>query len=280
MKTRPLTYLLAGLLAGEILAAAPAISQLVAFKLTGDVTGQDNGTGVAATTVAKVNGNTPGNTCATHTWVASIDTSARGTCTQPAVGDISGVLGLSQGGTGQNAASAQALAYALKLPYVLKSSGTAVDDTAISTSEVNLASITVPALAANDSLEITTLWDTTGSTTTNTKNLVIRLSSASGCTPLSTCSAGTVFLNGVFNTSNLVSGQTTTIIRNTGATNSQVNFAPGTIFQTNGVSNGAVATAAVQTNAGSYINIDGITASSTSDHVTLKGYTVKIIPAN
>jgi hypothetical protein len=42
-----------------------------------------------APTVARVNGNTPGNSCATHQFENAIDTSARGSCAQPASSDLS-----------------------------------------------------------------------------------------------------------------------------------------------------------------------------------------------
>lgn len=199
-----------------------------------------------------------------------------GSPTTSAAALTTGTLPLPRGGTGQSAASAQALAYALKLPYVIAQSGSAVTNTAIGTSEVSMASVAIPALGPNDALRITILWDTTGSTATNTKTMNIRLAT-SGCTPLAACSTGSSLLGITFNTSSFVSGSTITIIRNAGATNAQVAHPAAGI---SGVGNAAsaFATAAVQTNAGGFLNINSTTATSSADTVKLVGYTIELIP--
>ncbi|HEY6417583.1 MAG TPA: hypothetical protein VIX59_01160 [Candidatus Binataceae bacterium] len=52
----------------------------------GDLSGASN-----AATVAKVNGNTPGGSCASHKWASSLSSSAVPTCTQPAASDVTGL---------------------------------------------------------------------------------------------------------------------------------------------------------------------------------------------
>lgn len=64
--------------------AQPDVSDLTG-NLAGDVTGSPTGN-----TVAKVNGNTPGVAGASHKFVASIDSSARGTLVQPDFSDLTG----------------------------------------------------------------------------------------------------------------------------------------------------------------------------------------------
>jgi hypothetical protein len=160
-------------------------------------------------------------------------------------------------------------------PQVLAQSNAAITNTAIGTGEVNMASIPIPAMGASDALRITTLWDTTGSAATNTKNLVIRLS-ATGCTSLAACVAGTVILNVTMNTASLISNSTMTIIRNAGATNAQVMHGSSNSFGVGAIT-AVPGSAAVQTNAGSFINIDSITATSSADTIKLLGYTVELI---
>lgn len=57
--------------------------------LTGDVT---SSTGSTATTVAKVNGNTPGGSCGANTFASSLSSSAVPTCTQPVSTNLSDVV--------------------------------------------------------------------------------------------------------------------------------------------------------------------------------------------
>jgi hypothetical protein len=56
-------------------------------QLGGDLSGTPS-----SATVAKVNGNTPGNSCSAHQYVNSISSSAVGSCAQPAFSDLSGSL--------------------------------------------------------------------------------------------------------------------------------------------------------------------------------------------
>lgn len=166
----------------------------------------------------------------------------------------------------------------LKTRRVLKESGVAVDNTGISTSEVNNASFQLPPLAANDAIIITALWDTTGSTATNTKHLIVRLSAA-GCTPLATCSTGNIYTDLTMNSASLVSAQTQTIIRNTAATNAQVGMGSGSTGL--GTGSGATLTSAIETNAGgAFININSTTTTSTNDHVKLIGYAIELVPGS
>jgi len=187
-----------------------------------------------------------------------------------------GRVPLVNGGTGQSAVSAQALAYALKLPYVIAQSGVAVTNTGIGTSEVNMASIPIPALGASDSLRITLLWDTSGSTASNAKSAVARLSTSACGTPLAACSAGSLVSNLNLNSASSVSAHAIVIVRNAGATNAQVFHTAG--IGSIGVSASASGSAAIETNAGSYLNIDSNTSASSSDTIKLLGYTVELIP--
>jgi hypothetical protein len=190
-----------------------------------------------------------------------------------------GTLDLARGGTGQSAATAQALAYALKLPYVIASSGAAVTNTAIGTSEVSMVAVPVPALAANDAIRITTLWDTTGSVATNTKHLIVRLSATACPTPLVACSTGSVILDLTMNSAALISEQPIMTIRNANATNAQIMF-PTANGSGIGQSSQATATAAIQTNAGGFLNINSTTTTASTDTVKLLGYTVELIPGS
>lgn len=153
-------------------------------------------------------------------------------------------------------------------------SGVTVTNTAISTSEVNLVSLALPPLQANDKLEVDTLW-TQGGTATNTHNIVIRLAT-SGCTTLTTCNTGTAFLNVNLNSSSLITARVLSAIWNTSATNSQVYFNnAGTAG--NGTSSAAIGTAAQQTNATPFVNINCTTASSTADSCAINAYSVRIV---
>lgn len=165
----------------------------------------------------------------------------------------------------------------VRIPYVLKQSGVAVSNTGIGTTEVNLVSIPIPALNANDVLRISTLWTTQG-TATNTKAVLIRLSAAA-CTPLTTCTSGAVQTNITLNTAALVSGSVSTVVRNANATNAQVanSATPATSI---GFSANQNASSAIQTNVGTFLNFDCTTTTAATDTCTLLGYTVEIVPGN
>lgn len=155
-------------------------------------------------------------------------------------------------------------------------SGTAVTNTAIGTSEVNMASVPFPPLAANDTLRITTFWDTSGSVATNDKRTAVRLSTTA-CTPLAACTAGSIATNFNMNTTGIITNNLVTTIRNSGATNAQV-MLPTAASTGFGPTNAASATIAVQTNAGGFVNIDSITATASTDTIRLLGYTIELIP--
>lgn len=159
-------------------------------------------------------------------------------------------------------------------PPTVYTSGVTVTNTAISTSEVNLVSLALPPLQANDKLEIDTLW-TQGGTATNTHSIVIRLST-SGCTTLTTCNTGTAILNVNLNSSSLITARVLTAMWNTSATNSQVYF-NNAASAGNGTSSAAIGTAAQQTNATPFININCTTASTTADSCAINGYSVRIV---
>lgn len=178
-----------------------------------------------------------------------------------------------------HAAGGTAILGGTRLARIIAVSGTVVTNTGIGTSEVNMASINLPAMGANDAIRVTTFWDTTGSTATNTKNLIVRLGS-SGCTPLGACSAGTPLVNLVANSSSLITWVNEKTVWNAGATNSQIFIHPN-VTSGLGSSNSAAITAAIQTNAGgAYINIDSITAATSADTIKLTGYVVEWIPGN
>lgn len=124
--------------------------------------------------------------------------------------------------------------------------------------EDTLATITLPAntLGPNGYLEIVTLW--THTTSANNKTLRVRF-------------GGTVFTVVVVTTS--VTTNTPTIIRNRGATNSQVGFVSGSNSGF-GTSGAAVITAAVDTTADVTILITGQKASA-GEVLTLEGYSIK-----
>lgn len=162
-----------------------------------------------------------------------------------------------------------------KAPAVVASSGVVITNTGIATTEVNHASVAIPDMGPNDSIEITSLWSTAG-TATNTKNILIRLSGNS-CTPGQACTNGSAVLNTTLNTTGGITQSTLTVVRNTGVTNAQVFFGNS---NTSGTGNAATAagTSAIETKNGGFINFDSITATSSADTVKLLGYTVKIIP--
>jgi hypothetical protein len=152
---------------------------------------------------------------------------------------------------------------------MIANSAAGITNTAIGTSEVNMASVAVPAMGPNDYLDIHTLW-TRGGTLTDTGDTWVRLGT-SGCTSLSGCSTGTAFDSVAASSSALTTLSQNTLIYNRGATNSQVgaNNAQQGGF---GSSSSAVTTGAIQTNAGSYVNIDSTTAISSADSVKLEAY--------
>jgi hypothetical protein len=151
-------------------------------------------------------------------------------------------------------------------------SGNAVTNTGISTSEVNLVSIPLPALGPNDKLEIDTLWGQ-GGTSTNTHNIVVRLSTTS-CAPLATCNSGGSLLNTNLNSSSLITAHVITSVWNANSTSSQSFFNSASNVG-NGPSSAAISTINIQTNSTPFININCTTASSTSDSCTIYGYSIK-----
>lgn len=163
-----------------------------------------------------------------------------------------------------------------RAPIVLAQSGAVVTNTGIGTSEVSMVAVPFPALRASDALRITTIWDTTGSVATNDKRPYIRISTTACPTSLVACSTGTLVNNSILNTAALVGASTITIIRNVAATNAQIFH---DVFTVSGVGGGsAPATAAVQTNAGGFININSRTITASTDSIKLVGYTVELIP--
>ncbi len=161
---------------------------------------------------------------------------------------------------------------------VVAQSGAPLTNTGISTSEVCLASIAIPAMGANDKLEITTDW-LTATSTTDTKHIIVRLA-ATACTPASvTGVTGTAFLDVNMNTTSLLTAGALTQIWNANATNAQVAFNASNSVGLGTSSASTMTTAAIQTNAGAFIQINSTTTTSSADSITLESYTVKLLRA-
>ncbi|HEX5454417.1 MAG TPA: hypothetical protein VFX06_11545 [Stellaceae bacterium] len=163
------------------------------------------------------------------------------------------------------------------VPFIAAQSGVAVTNTGIGTAEVNMASIHLPPLGPNDAIRITALWDTTGSVTTNSKKLVVRLS-PTACTPLSAtpCTSGDFAYAQSLVTAGAVSGDTVTVIRNAGARNAQVTRDWSNA--TYGLNGNPPKTMAIDTSAGAYILLNSQTVTATTDTIKLLGYTVEVLP--
>jgi hypothetical protein len=147
-------------------------------------------------------------------------------------------------------------------PIVLGSSSTPVDVTADVTTEVVLATITVPAntLGLNGKLRVTTTWGYTNGA--NDKILRVRFSGAAGTQYLSTTATTTA------------TNQIITIFGNAGATNSQRGFQGSNGVGTSG---SAIATSAADTTTATSIVISGQKEVG-SETLTLEGYTVEFLP--
>lgn len=173
--------------------------------------------------------------------------------------------------TGQGAATT------LSVPYVICQGGAGGWSTT-SASEHNLQNCTIPAntLGAGGALRIRTLWSMTGST--NAKTLTVRYGAGS-CVAGSACSNGTTWLTTSITSSGVTSLRCETMVWNRAATNSQVGGAgtAGCGDSSNGSGGGASITAAIDTTAASYVNIDGTT--NGTETITLEAYTVEILPA-
>lgn len=179
---------------------------------------------------------------------------------------------LAVAGVGLMAANTYSYAYR----RVLGQSGAGWTNTGVSTSEVALVSIAVPALNNNDSIQVTTLWSVSG-TATNSKFLVIRLSTTA-CVAQQVCSSGSLMLQTNMNATASVSAQVLTVMRNSNTTNAQklpnIAAANTLAVQSVGVTSYA---GALQTNAGSFLNFNSVTSAASTDSITLVGYTAELV---
>ena len=151
---------------------------------------------------------------------------------------------------------------------------TGYTNTGIDLNEVCVASVALPPMGAQDQLRISTYW-TKGGTLTNTTTPRIRLNTA-GCTPGTDSSAGTSIFGIAQSTSSSTSSFDSRIVANRNATNSQVTWVTSS-FTNTGINSGALATAAVQTNATPYINFTCQTNTSTADTCKLESYTIELL---
>jgi len=161
-------------------------------------------------------------------------------------------------------------------------SGIPVVNTGISTNEVSMASIEIPPMGPNDSLRITTMWDTSASNPTNKKILFVKWGRDACPTPLTACSplgnATPLYID--LNTPDQVSGQIVSYIRNANSQQAQV-YNNAALGKTGiGFSDGQHYTATVNTMIPTFVNINSQTFDSSGDTITLLGYTVEVIPGN
>jgi hypothetical protein len=157
--------------------------------------------------------------------------------------------------------------------HLVAGGATGWTDTAIGTSEVNLVSVALPPMGANDFIRAYTQW-TSGGTLTDTRTINLRLGT-SGCTSLSACSSGTSFIGMALSASNQTTVALPTFIYNRNATNSQVGLNGGTT-QPFGNSSGAFNTGSIDTSATPYINIDATTNTSSADSLKLEAYSIEL----
>lgn len=147
---------------------------------------------------------------------------------------------------------------AAKTVEVIASSGQAAAVLS-GTAEVALATIAIPAMGAKDILRITSLWSYTNSA--NAKTLRVRLGGLAGTAIFAT--APTTTAQAAFQQN----------IYNSNATNVQKMFNSSAPFS---ITTGALAAAAVQTNAGFDLVLSGQPANA-GETITLEGYTVELI---
>jgi hypothetical protein len=173
-------------------------------------------------------------------------------------GNVSaGTLAVARGGTG--AATARAAAAALKVPYVLASSGVQVTHTG-DTAEFVLATISIPAnsMGANGRLRILTHWSYTNSA--NSKSLRVRWGGSSG----TVCSSQSVTTTAAFGSE--------CFVQNRNATNSQVCG----MTVSSGLGTGTINTASQDTTGAIDLVITGQLTNS-AESVNLEGYCVELI---
>ncbi len=152
---------------------------------------------------------------------------------------------------------------------IIAQSGAASTNFSGSTSETNLAIVTVPAgiMNANGKLKVDVLWVYTGTAGAKTYNL--RVSTVSGAT-----TGGTNYSNNSFAASTLSAYVRDVCIWNANSTSSQVGFAQAST--TVGTSTLTVQTSTINTSNVFYLNINGILANS-ADAMQVLGYTVTLI---
>jgi hypothetical protein len=173
-------------------------------------------------------------------------------------GNVSaGTLAVARGGTG--ATTARAAAGALKVPYVLASSGVQVTHTG-DTAEFVLATISIPAnsMGANGRLRILTHWTYTNSA--NSKSLRVRWGGSSG----TVCSSQSVTTTAAFGSE--------CFVQNRNATNSQVCG----MTVSSGLGTGTINTASQDTTGAIDLVITGQLTNS-AESVNLEGYCVELI---
>lgn len=178
----------------------------------------------------------------------------------PAVNSTATPVPLAQGGTAQNAASSQALTFALGAPYVLCRNAAAASHTG-DTNETTIATCTVPAnsLGANGRLRVYSVWGYTNSA--NAKNLRVRFSTISGTAYAEVAPTTSTAIVLAFD------------IANRGATNSQV----GKPTASGSASGTAAITSAVATTASTTLVFTAQLASA-GETITLESSIVEVLP--
>ncbi len=134
------------------------------------------------------------------------------------------------------------------------------------TSETNLASVTIPAglMSANSQLEVFMLWSHTNAATA--RNLRARL----GTDPL----AGSIYYNPSISTANTT--QSFMIIKNNNATNSQYGF-PNSTGSGYATSTGTLITSSWNTATTNHVLAFNGALTDTSQTITLEGYSITYV---
>ncbi len=161
-----------------------------------------------------------------------------------------------------------------KPAIIIQQSGTATSPTS-NTGETNHVAVLIPAntMGANGRIAVDMIVKCIG--TAGTKTMTTRFSTSSG-----DVATGTIIGGGATFASTTLFFQTssgTMSIRNAGATNSQIYGATSNIGQSFGTSTNAINTAAVDTTANTYININ-LAVSNGADSIQVLSYAVTFYP--
>jgi hypothetical protein len=222
-------------------------------------------------------------TCSSSTWL-----NGAGACTTPSGGGnvstsgspVSGqvaeftgattVTGLTAGTAGQTLqqlTTGPAMSSGVTIVAGCQSN-TAVNNTGVGTSEVNMAVCTIPAntLVNNATLRITSRWQMTDNA--DTKTLVVRMNTSSGAV-----TSGNIILNAPFTTKQSMLCPDYVFEENAASSQQLVTDTTCTAYAPNA---SAWSTGTLSTTAALYINFNSITGVS-SDTITLEGYTVELL---